>query len=565
MKYSRLLLALCFWGWGQHATAALPTNEELKIGISQEFENFNPLIGSMAATSYMSNLSIRGTVYLTADGKWLPQLVKDIPSIENKKARFIDQKNGRGIVATWEFKETAKWGDGTPVTCADLKFSWEAGNNPNVSVGSRDAYENIEKIEWDKSSPKKCEITYKKAKWDFYKETPTPLPAHIEGKVLTKYGKQKEGYDQNSVYNKNPSNPGLYNGPYLVKELKLGSHVTFEPNPYFYGEAPKIKRIIFKLIPNTGTLEANLRSSTIDMVSPLGFAFDQALAFDKKVKQDKLPFKVIFQPGVTYEHIDMNMDNPILKDVNVRKALVHAINREELSKALFEGKQEPAVHSISPIDPWFTKDPKKITLYPYNRRQASRLLDKAGWKMEKDGYRYKDGKKLSLQFMTTAGNKTREVVQTLLQSQWKSVGVEVNIKNEPARVFFGETTRKRAYGALAMYAWISSPESSQRSTLHSSSITQEANSWSGQNYTGWANKKVDGLLDAIDLEFDSKKRTEMVHQVLAEYTKDLPVIPLYYRSDIAVIPTNMTGYKLPGHLYYETNEAENWSLTSNLK
>jgi peptide/nickel transport system substrate-binding protein len=543
---------------------ALPTNDELKIGITQEFESLNPMIGTMAATTYMANLTLRSMVILTPDGKWVPQLAKKIPSLENGGAKLVEANGKKGMVATWELID-AKWGDGEPMTCNDIKFTWQAGLNPMVSVGSRDAYQNIKEITWDAKTPRKCVVTYEKAKWDFYREMPGPMPAHIEQKIMDKFGAQKEGYDQNSEYNKNPTNPGLYNGPYIVSELKLGSHIAFAQNPHFSGKKPAIKKVIFKLIPDTGTLEANLRSGTIDMVSPLGFAFDQALGFEKKIKTDNLPYQIIFKPGVTYEHIDFNLDNPILKDVKVRQAMITALNREEMTKAIFAGKQKTALHNFSPMDPWYTEDPKKITVYNYSRRDAAKLLDEAGWKLGKDNFRYKDGKKLSLQFMTTAGNKTRETVQALLQSQWKAVGIEVIIKNEPARVFFGETVKKRNFGGLAMYAWISAPESTPRSTLHSSNIPSEKNSYSGQNQMGWSNPKVDSLLDQMDVEFKADKRKKLAQEIIKEYTADAPVIPLYYRSEIAVIPKNMTGFRLAAHLYYETNEIENWSLDSKLK
>lgn len=544
---------------------SLPTNNELKIGITQEFENLNPIIGTMVATTYMSYLVNRHLVVLTPEGKWVPQLAKKIPSIENKLAKIIDVDGKKGIQATWEILDNAKWGDGVPVTCKDLHFTWQAGLNENVSVGVREPYQDIKTITWDEKTPNKCVVTTKNAKWDFYKNIPNLMPAHIEQAVLDKYGKQKEGYDQNSEFTKNPTNKGLYNGPYVISEIKLGSHVSFEPNPHFYGKQPAIKKIIFKLIPNTATLEANLRSGTIDMVSPLGFSFDQALAFEKKVKADKLPYTVLIKPGLTYEHIDFDMENPLLSDVRVRRAMVHAANREELVKALFEGRLRVAIHDMAPIDPWFTDDPKKINLYPYSKREATKLLDEAGFKMGPDGYRYKDGKKLSLQFMTTAGNKTRETVQTMLQSQWKAVGIEVIIKNEPARVFFSESTKKRKYGGLAMYAWVSSPERSPRSTYTSDNIPTEKNAYSGQNQMGWVNKKVDKMVDDLEYEFNPAKRKEIAQALLREYTVDVPVLPLYYRSEVAAVPTNLTGFRLAAHQYYETNEAENWSLDSKMK
>lgn len=560
-KAMSLILSLALFGAPLHSSAAL-SNDELKIGISQEFENLNPIIASMLATTYMYSLVGRALTTIDANGKWIPQLAVSIPTIEAKTAKLITVDGKKTVQATWEIKESARWSDGQPVICADFQLARDIAASPFVTTGEKETYTQIAKIDIDPKNPKKCTFTYDKARWDFYALSRTyPMPSHLEKKVFEQYGAQKEGYEKNTNYVKNPTMAGLYNGPYQITEVKLGSHVIFGINPYFYGKPAKIKKILIKVIPNTGTLEANLRSGTIDTVSSLGFTFDQALAFDKKVKSEKLPYRVEFKPSLTYEHVDMNLDNPILKDVRVRKALVYALNRPELSKALFEGKQSPALHNLAPIDPWYTADPKKITIYKYSKKDAAALLDEAGWKLnEKEGVRYKDGKKLSLQFMTTAGNKTREVVQTFLQSQWKQVGIEIVIKNEPARVFFGETMNKRKFQALAMYAWISAPESSPRSTLHSTSIPSDKNGFSGQNYPAWSNSKVDTLIEELESEFSYKKRVDLAQQILKIYTDEVPAIPLYYRSDIAVPPLALKNFRLTGHQYSETNDAESWEI-----
>ena len=543
------------------ASATKLTNEELKVGISQEFENFNPLIASMMATTYMQRMVNRTLVIIDTEGKWVPQLAKSIPTLENGGAKITEKAGKKTLTAVWEIIDAAVWGDGKPVICEDFAFAIKVASSANVGVGEKEVYTQVQKMDIDAKNPKKCTFTYDKVKWDFYQlGTFFPLPKHLEEPVFKKYGTQKEGYEKNSIYSKEPTNVGLYNGPYVLSEIQLGDHVTFTPNPKFYGESAKIKKIIVKLIPNTGTLEANLRSGTIDLISVLGLALDQALAFEKKVKEEKLAYSVLFQPSAVYEHIDLNMDNAALKDVRVRKALHFAINKEDLVNALFEGKQQPAVHNVTPKDPWFTDDPTKITTYKYSKREADRLLDEAGWKMGTDGIRTKDGKKLSFTLMTTAGNKTRELVQVYLQNQWKQVGIEVNSKNEPARVFFGETTKKRGFDSMALFAWVSSPEASPKSTFSSKNIPTAKNGWSGQNYMGWKNAKVDTLLESLDTEFKPEKRVEIVHQVLKAYTDEVPVLPLYYRSDVAVIPTQMKGYKLTGHQFPETNEVEKWTV-----
>lgn len=545
------------------AAPAVPAlnNKELKIGMIQEFENFNPLIATMNATTIMSKLVMRNLVTIDADGKWVPQLAKGIPSLENGGAKLVTVGGVKKIEAVWEIQEAAVWGDGKPVICDDFAFAIKVASAATVSIGEKEVYTQVEKVTVDPTNPKKCTFLYDKAKWDFYQlGTFAALPKHLEEKVFNMYAAENAGYEKNSLYVKDPYNVGLYNGPYVMQEIQLGDHVTFIPNPKWWGEPPKIKKIIFKLIPNSGTLEANLRSGTIDMISTLGFALDQALAFEKKVKAESLAYNVMFQPSTVYEHIDLNLDNVALKDIKVRKALSLSINREELVASLFEGKQTPAIHSVTPKDPWYTDDPTKVTIYKYSPRDAEKLLDEAGWKRGPDGIRAKGGKKLSFTLMTTAGNKTRELVQVYLQNGWKQVGIEVGSKNEPARVFFGETTKKRLFDSMALFAWVSSPENSPKATFLSTNVPTAKNGYSGQNQMGWKNPAVDKLLLALDLEFVHEKRIALVHQILKYYTDEVPVLPLYYRSDVAVIPTHLKGFRLTGHQFPETNEVEKWNL-----
>jgi peptide/nickel transport system substrate-binding protein len=556
------LAILVFMGLGLQVSAG-PTNEQLVIGIQQEFENMNPMITQMSLTQYSYSMVGRALMTLNADTQWIPMLAKKIPSLEkNGGAELITENGVKKVKATWEIWENAKWGDGKPVTGEDVKFSWTVAQNENVAIGGKEVYLHVERIEIDPANPKKFTFIYKKPKWDFYqKPNFYILPKHLEEPILQKYGNEKQGYEKNSLYSADPSNPGLYCGPYLIKELKLGSHIIFEPNPFWFGKKPNIKKIIVKLIPSTAALEANLLSGSVDMISELSLPFDQALAFEKKVKEQNLPYVVNFRPGLIYEHIDLQLSNPILQDIRVRRALVYGINRQELVDTLYSGKQEVAIHDLSPVDPWYTNNPKKIVLYEFSRAKANKLLDEAGWILDpKDGYRYKNNEKLSLQLMTTADNKPRELAEVYLQEQWKKIGVEISIKNEPARVFFGETTRKSLYPGLAMYAWLSSPDNNPRSFHHKDSIPTEANGFSGQNPPRWVNEEVSRLIDEMDTTFDAKKREEQRHKILWHYTNDVPVIPLFYRVNISVTPKNLTGYKLSGSNYHATLHVENWNL-----
>lgn len=554
--YSLIFLSNIFYL--NHSWSA---DKELKIGISQEFENLNPIIKQMAATSYIFNFVGRSLDTMDENSNWIPLLAKEIPSLENKKANITTVKGIKKIIADWEILENASWGDGKPVTCEDFAFTAKVASNPLVATPEKEIYTQIENIDWDPKTPKKCRFTFSKVTWDFFKlGSFYPIPKHLEEPIFKEYGNQVQGYERNTNFVKNPTLPGLYCGPYVVSQVKMGSFISFKSNPYFYGKKPSIEKIIVKYIPNTGTLEANLRSGTIDMIAPLGLDMDQALSFEKQVKSSNLPYIVHFVPGLTYEHIDLNLDNPILKDVRVRKALLYGINRDEMVQSLFQGKEKTAHHLFSPKDNWYSEDPALVTIYQYSKKEAIKLLESAGWKLGTDGYRTKDGKRLSLDLITTSGNKTRELVQVYLQQQWKQIGIEVILKNQPARVFFSETTKKRGFEAMALFAWISSPETNPRSSVHSKSIPSSKNSWSGQNTFGWSNKKVDESSERLDIEFNPQKRKLIAQQIIKSYTEEVPALPLYYKLDISVTPKRLKNYQMTGHQFFETNKVEFWDL-----
>src|SRR6185369_10170941 len=146
---------------------------------------------------------------------------------------------------------------------------------------------------------------------------PQPMPAHIERKLFEANPAQ---YSGKSKFETETTNPGLYYGPYRIAAVTPGVSITLEQNPYWYGEKPYFKRIVFKIVENTAALEANLLSGSIDYIlGELGLSLDQALAFEKR-NGDR--FDYIYKNSLIYEHIDLNLDNKLLQDKRVRQALM---------------------------------------------------------------------------------------------------------------------------------------------------------------------------------------------------------------------------------------------------
>ena len=532
-------------------TPAQSAAGELKVGITQYPSTLHPLIDSMLAKSYVLAMTRRPITAYDHDWQLICMLCVELPSLENGLAVPETLEDGsEGIAVTYRLHPEATWGDGTPVTTDDVVFTWEVGRHPQTGVAGFEAFRRILSI--DVIDDKTYTVHVDRITFTYNASGGFDLlPAHIERPI---FEADPAAYRNRTAFDSDPTNLGLYFGPYRISEAATGSHITVEPNPTWYGAKPDFDKITVRVIENTAALEANLLSGAIDMIAgELGLTLDQALAFEPRYG---MRYQVLFKSGLIYEHLDLNLDNPVLQDPRVRQALILALDREAISAQLFAGRQPVADASVSPLD-WVHSD--DIPKYPFDPERAAALLEEAGWTPGPDGVRVNAaGERLSLELMTTAGNRSRELVQQVLQSQWRDAGIEVRIRNQPARVFFGETVTKREFTGAAMFAWLSSPESVPRTTLYSDQIPSPENGWGGQNYTGYQSAEMDELIDAIEVELDREKRKALWQRLQTLYAVDLPVIPLYWRANAYILPHWLEGLRPTGHQGTSTLWVEEW-------
>jgi peptide/nickel transport system substrate-binding protein len=545
------------WGW---IAAVMPfavlramaaEHNQLTIGIVQFPATLNPNIDVMAAKNYVLGFALRPFTVFDADWKLACLLCTELPTFENGRAVVTDQPNDKkGVDLTFTIRADAQWGDGVPVTTEDVRFTYDVGRAPQSAVANAELYRRI--IGVDIKDDKTFTLHFDRLTYDFAAINDfVLLPAHLDRPAFA----EPAQYRLRTLYAADPTNPGLYNGPYRITELVAGSHISLEPNPRWVGPLPHFHRITVRAIENTAALEANLLSGTIDMVAgELGLALDEALAFDQRHGGQ---FQIVYKPGLTFEHVDVNLDNPVLADRRVREALLLGLDRETISRSLFAGRQAVADSFVDPLDVGFTGDVPHRKFDPVRARQ---LLEEAGWRLQSNGTRRNaDGATLSLELITTAGNRSREMVEQVLQSQWKDIGFDIRIRNEPARVMFGETLPHRHF-ELALYAWISSPDNEPRSIFHSSEIPSEANGYAGENLAGYKNPEMDRIIDALEIELDVTKRKQLWAEAQRLYATDLPSLPLYFRSDAFILPKWLTGLRPTGNQYPSSLWVTDWGV-----
>ncbi len=551
-----LVFAMGYTGLVGAAPAGGPATgpDTVNVYTQQEPSCFN--ITADACQMFVASM-VRSTIFtdvvgLTNEWKYSPEMAEKIPTIKDGDWKVLP--NGK-MQVTWHIRRGYTWQDGTPVTSQDWIWARYVNMHPDFPTAGRDVAKRVENI----LAPDPYTLVVQwKSKYAF-----ANLSVAASG-ILPKHATERLFRENPSKFDQGwgTSVPTLGNGPYVLKEWQKGSSLTVEAYPNWKGTPlqpanPTVKRITFRFISDTNTIIANLLSGSADATDETAIPFISGLELEHRLqKEGRKDIVLRAEPGLVWEHIDLNTDNVHLKDKRVRQALVYAINRDELVNQLFEGKQVVS-HSFLPEKHYgYSKSVKK---YNYDPNRAKQLFAEAGYTAGADGILQKGGQRLSLVFMTTAGNRTREQVQQILQSMWKQVGVEVKIQNQPARAYFGDTLPSRKF-ELAMFAWVFGPNADCEG-LYTGDTIPTAEHHEGQNYPGYKNDEVTKLCHAIPEELEQAKRVEMFKRIQELWTEDVPVIPLYLRSDYTSHKAGLQNFKPTGADTPVTWNSTSWKWT----
>lgn len=530
---------------GIQAEAQRPTRQ-LTIGIQQEPDTlWVPLHEMTVAAEVLGTGQVHLTVF---DESWhiKPSAALEIPTIANGGVELLD--DGSRMRVTWRLDPDLSWPDGTPVTADDFVFAHELLSDPRIEVPDRTVAEKVSAMHAQGQDRRTLVVDFKQvyAYYHNFRNHPV-LPKHLVKPIADAAVERLREHP----FGSKPMLPGAF----TVSEWARGSHIIVERNPAARGRwKPWFDRIIFRIIPSTSALEASLLSGTVDAVSSGWLPLERVEALER---QHGEAFQFHYSEGLIFEHIDCNLENPILADVRVRRALLHGLDRQHLARELI-GQRQPVAHSWVP--PRRVDHNAEVRRYEYDPKLAATLLDEAGYKLRADGIRAKQGRPLLLSIMTTSGNATRERLQQYMQAEWRKIGVELEIRNQPARVFFSETLRHRTFPALAMYSWRTDPLHDSATLWRCDQIPRSGNGWRGQNYPGWCHEEVTAIHDQIERTLDEDKRNELMRHQQQLWAEALPALPLYFRIEPSVTTRKLRGWRPTGTLVPVTWNAAQWRM-----
>ena len=438
--------------------------------------------------------------------------------------------------------EKYTWNDGTPVTSADfLEYYKIIAHKDYTGVRFDDDMRNVVGIEeYNKGESKEISgfktLSDKKFEIHFKKFNPgilwgggipfEPVPSH---KLKDIPVKEQEAHD---ITRKNPLSPG----PYYIKEIVPGQQVVFEANPYYYKGQPKVKKVIWKIVPSAQIVAA-LQSGEYDLTVSLNADLYSKVSALKNVQigvQDDLSYTYIgFKLGKWDKEKGEVVTDPNAKmaDVKLRQAMGYALDNNAVGEKFYQGLRRNATQLMIPAFKEYYDDSLKG--YTYDLEKAKKLLDEAGYKdTNGDGIREdKNGKPLKIKFASMSGGATAEPIANYYIQQWKQIGLDVELTNGRLIEFNSFYEKVQADDPeidIYQAAW---------GTGSNPNPTGLYGRKAQYNFSRFATPELDAIFDkinsyeAVDKEYRAKAYKEFANYMF----ENIPVVPTLFRKSIVAV------------------------------
>jgi peptide/nickel transport system substrate-binding protein len=413
--------------------------------------------------------------------------------------------NEDATVYIFHLRDGVEWHDGEPFTANDVKFTYELHMNPESgSSYTNDLASKIESIEVIDDLTVQFNLTGTLVDFGVGDAIYDIVAEHIwadvpAGNVVSDPG--ATGTDPSRV---------VGTGPFMFQEWVINEAVTLVRNDNYWAGAPYLDTYIFKPVPDASALVAQLRTGEVDFGS-----VQEAALREFEGVQDVTIHDYPTQ-GFTFYGANMDPEvTTLFQDVEVRQAMLYAIDREALLESIRFGYGEVAIGTM-PVISW-AYNPDEIDMtYDYDPDMAEELLEQAGWVMGNDGVRAKDGQRLSFEMITNAGNQVREAYLTAIQQYWADVGIEMTPLLEPFPQVVERLTSTYDFEVVLIgFNWSADPDQSTMFTCEGYG--------GGFNFVRYCNEEVDDLLQRALNETDRDTRIELYTEFQNIVMEELPI------------------------------------------
>lgn len=491
---------------------------EIVLSLPKEPPIINPWLapGAMAATWMLIDGLNDPLATMDDRGRWRPVIATEIPTMAN---RGIRMEQGH-MVVRFGMRPEARWSDGTPITCDDVRFTWQVVVDPHNQLSNRLGFDHVEQV--DCPDPTHVVITMKGPYALFMSRimAQPPLPAH-----------ELRGKDFNVAWNDRIT---VSSGPYLFDEWQRGVKLVLVRNPRWWRAGPErlpyIDRVVFRFVKDANTSKMQLRMTEADAA---WLAPDTNLIEELRATPD-VEFASV--PGALVELLEMQTGRPPLDDVDVRRAVAHAIDREMIAKVVLRGQVEPMQQVLVPFQPAYDDDP--YARYRPDGAKVASHMEAAGYR-KVDEFWEKGGKRIHLTYVVASGYPYRMRVSQLIQQQLRRQGIDMEIQLITSEVLYTQVAPKGNFD-LGEWSELTGIEPAPEVLFGCIEVPRKPQ-WAGKNRMRYCTDGLDERMAHASSTIDVAARARLMHGIEDDIADAAPLVPLFRLPDTMAWGTHVHG------------------------
>lgn len=443
--------------------------------------NLDPRIGTDSQSQHLDGLLFSSLVAINHEMDVVPDL-----------AETWEQPDP--LTYIFHLRHDVRFHDGRPISSSDVKFTFDSILSGAVKTPKRGSFRLLASVSApdDSTVVLRLREPYASFLWSLARPAIGIVPRDAGAEVA-----------------RHP----IGTGPFRFVSATTDEEVVLERNPGYFGLAPAVERVRFRIVPDATVRALELRKGTADIaLSSLSPDTALALSSDPQIE-------VAQQPGSVLAYLVFNFDDPILSRREVRQALASATDRVALIRYLLRG-QARLSDSLLPPNHWAFESSAHQP--GYDPARAERLLDAAGYPRGPDGIRLR----LTLK---TSTDESARLLGAVLQDQWKRAGILLELRPLEFATFYSDVTHGSFQ--IATLRWIGANNDPDIFEYVFSSHKMPPD---GANRGHYRNPALDALLDEARVESDRDKRRAILSRIQQLVAGDLPYLNLWYLDNVCV-------------------------------
>ena len=506
--------------------------------------------GTVRGIDGVEELAHAGLAYIRGDGTRGAQIAEVLPTVDNGLWKVFP--DGR-METTWTIKRTAKWHDGAPLTVDDFLFAGVIERDRELELTPYQEYDLIESIATP--DPYTMIVTWRRPYIDAdgmfsYRAAGLPLPKHL---LEQAYQEDKANFTALPYWTE--EFVGL--GAFSVREWVRDSHIVLRAfDDYVFGR-PKIDEIEVKFIPDNNTLLANIIAGT-DLTLGKTLSLDIALGAAEQWKGGRIAVLPQNWTPINVQFIDP--DPPIVADLRFRKALLLALDRQQLADFVFSGHGSVAHSYVDRTTPMYGIVEPFVVRYDYDPRGAAQILESLGYSKRGDGFLYDPaGRRLNIDLRIPLQNDIHAKTAAPVADYWHQLGVAVEQVGIPIQRATDREYRA-LYPAFEIVERRNSLQVSEMIRMHGSEVQLAEQRFRGSGTMRYRNAEHDTLIERYATTIPMPDRMEALGRLVHHQTENLTHLPIFFGADPTLISNRLINVTARGDAFTQAWNVHEWDV-----